>query len=69
MAGALLGDDVYGEDPTVRELEDQGLPDLLGKQAAFRSDRRPDHDGDRGHPPGDPRRPRLILRSLSGPVR
>lgn len=33
MAGAKLGDDVYGEDPTVNRLE-QMVADLLGKEAA-----------------------------------
>jgi threonine aldolase len=33
MNDAVLGDDVYGEDPTVRELEDLAA-DLLGKSAA-----------------------------------
>ena len=33
MATARLGDDVYGEDPTVRELEARAA-ELLGKQAA-----------------------------------
>jgi threonine aldolase len=33
MAGAAVGDDVYGEDPTVRQLEDHAAH-LLGKGAA-----------------------------------
>ncbi|MDG4797035.1 GntG family PLP-dependent aldolase [Micromonospora sp. WMMD1082] len=33
MTSATLGDDVYGEDPTVRELEETSA-DLTGKQAA-----------------------------------
>lgn len=33
MLGAQLGDDVYGEDPTVRALEERAA-DLLGKAAA-----------------------------------
>ncbi len=33
MVSAPLGDDVYGEDPTVRELEELAA-DLLGKQAS-----------------------------------
>jgi threonine aldolase len=34
MASAVVGDDVYGEDPTVNQLE-QYTADLLGKQAAL----------------------------------
>jgi threonine aldolase len=34
MAGAEVGDDVYGEDPTVNRLQDQ-VAALLGKQAAL----------------------------------
>ena len=34
MAGAEVGDDVYGEDPTVRELE-RRTAELLGKEAAL----------------------------------
>ena len=34
MARAALGDDVYGEDPTVNELEARGA-DLLGKEAGL----------------------------------
>jgi len=34
MASAVVGDDVYGEDPTVNELE-QYAANLLGKQAAL----------------------------------
>jgi threonine aldolase len=34
MAEAELGDDVYGEDPTVRRLEERAA-ELLGKQAAL----------------------------------
>lgn len=34
MADAVVGDDVYGEDPTVRELE-QETAALLGKEAAL----------------------------------
>jgi threonine aldolase len=34
MAAAEVGDDVYGEDPTVRRLEEQ-VADLLGTQAAL----------------------------------
>lgn len=34
MAEAELGDDVFGEDPTVRRLEEQGA-ELLGKEAAL----------------------------------
>lgn len=33
MAAAVVGDDVWGEDPTVRELEERGAA-LLGKEAA-----------------------------------
>jgi threonine aldolase len=33
MAGAEVGDDVFGEDPTVRALEDR-VADLLGKEAS-----------------------------------
>lgn len=33
MAAAVVGDDVWGEDPTVRRLEDEGAA-LLGKPAA-----------------------------------
>ncbi|MDR1956102.1 MAG: DegT/DnrJ/EryC1/StrS family aminotransferase [Treponema sp.] len=33
MAAAVVGDDVYGDDPTVQELEDLGA-ELLGKAAA-----------------------------------
>ena len=33
MARAAVGDDVYGDDPTVRELEER-TADLLGKEAA-----------------------------------
>jgi len=33
MAAADVGDDVYGEDPTVNELEAR-TADLLGKEAA-----------------------------------
>ena len=34
MAGAEVGDDVYGEDPTVNELQDR-VAALLGKEAAL----------------------------------
>lgn len=34
MAGAQVGDDVYGEDVTVRELEERGA-ELLGKEAGL----------------------------------
>ena len=34
MAAAVVGDDVWGEDPTVRELEAAGAA-LLGKPAAL----------------------------------
>lgn len=34
MAGAVVGDDVYGEDPTVTALEEKGAA-LLGKQASL----------------------------------
>ncbi|WP_027717064.1 low-specificity L-threonine aldolase [Desulfovirgula thermocuniculi] len=34
MAGAAVGDDVYGEDPTVRQLEEKAA-DLVGKEAAL----------------------------------
>lgn len=34
MAEAEVGDDVYGEDPTVRKLEER-VADLLGKQASL----------------------------------
>lgn len=34
MADAVVGDDVWGEDPTVRELEQAGA-EVLGKQAAL----------------------------------
>lgn len=34
MAGARVGDDVYGEDVTVRELEERGA-DILGKEAGL----------------------------------
>ena len=34
MAAAEVGDDVYGEDPTVRRLEEQCC-ELLGKEAAM----------------------------------
>jgi threonine aldolase len=34
MAGAEVGDDVYGEDPTVRALEEE-IAALLGKEAAL----------------------------------
>ncbi len=34
MAAAKVGDDVWGEDPTVRELQDEGAV-LLGKEAAL----------------------------------
>ena len=34
MAVARVGDDVYGEDPTVRELE-QYSAELMGKEAAL----------------------------------
>jgi threonine aldolase len=34
MAGATVGDDVYGEDPTVNRLQEM-LADLLGKTAAI----------------------------------
>ena len=34
MAEAEVGDDVYGEDPTVRKLEDR-VAELLGKQASL----------------------------------
>lgn len=34
MAGAVVGDDVFGEDPTVRELE-RRVAALLGKEAAL----------------------------------
>src|SRR5438128_10691174 len=34
MADAEVGDDVYGEDPTVNKLEER-VADLLGKEAAL----------------------------------
>jgi threonine aldolase len=34
MASAVLGDDVYGEDPTVNELEQQAA-ERFGKEAAL----------------------------------
>lgn len=34
MAGALVGDDVYGEDPSVNQLQEQAAS-LLGKEAAL----------------------------------
>jgi threonine aldolase len=34
MAGAVVGDDVYEEDPTVRQLEER-MADLLGKEAGL----------------------------------
>ena len=34
MARAPVGDDVYGEDPTVNELEEKAA-DILGKEAAL----------------------------------
>ncbi len=34
MAAAEVGDDVFGEDPTVRRLEMQ-IADMLGKEAAL----------------------------------
>src|SRR4051812_17900621 len=34
MAAADVGDDVFGEDPTVRSLEER-VADLLGKEAAL----------------------------------
>jgi len=34
MAGAQVGDDVYGEDPTVRRLEDR-IADLLGHESGL----------------------------------
>lgn len=34
MAGAVVGDDVYGEDPTVNRLEEH-VAELLGKEAAI----------------------------------
>src|SRR3954451_3884263 len=34
MAAAEVGDDVFGDDPTVRELEERAA-DLLGKEAAL----------------------------------
>lgn len=34
MANAVVGDDVYGEDPTVKELEDRSAK-LFGKEAAL----------------------------------
>lgn len=34
MANAIVGDDVYGEDPTVIELEKQSA-ELLGKEDAL----------------------------------
>lgn len=34
MANAIVGDDVYGEDPTVNELERRSA-ELLGKEAAL----------------------------------
>lgn len=34
MANAVVGDDVYGDDPTVNELQDYAA-DLLGKEAAL----------------------------------
>lgn len=34
IAGAEVGDDVYGEDPTVRRLEET-VADLLGTEAAL----------------------------------
>ena len=40
MAAAEVGDDVYGEDPTVRRLEEQCC-ELLGKEAALEPLRRP----------------------------
>ena len=34
MAEAEVGDDVFGEDPTVRALEEE-VADLLGREAAL----------------------------------
>ena len=34
MASAVVGDDVYGDDPTVNELQELGAR-LLGKEAAL----------------------------------
>jgi threonine aldolase len=34
MAGAAVGDDVFGEDPTVNRLEEY-VAELLGKEAAI----------------------------------
>ncbi|MCX6099746.1 MAG: beta-eliminating lyase-related protein, partial [Candidatus Bipolaricaulota bacterium] len=34
MAAAAVGDDVYEEDPTVRQLEER-MADLLGKEAGL----------------------------------
>src|SRR5258708_38789420 len=34
MANAVVGDDVYGDDPTVNELQDYAA-ELLGKEAAL----------------------------------
>jgi len=34
MASARVGDDVYGEDPTTKLLEEQGA-ELLGKEAGL----------------------------------
>ena len=34
MASAVVGDDVFGEDPTVQELE-RRVADLLGREAAI----------------------------------
>src|SRR5258708_37639344 len=34
MANAKVGDDVYGEDPTINELQEYAA-DLLGKEAAL----------------------------------
>src|SRR5688500_20384218 len=34
MAGAAVGDDVFGEDPTLRALEER-VADLLGHEAAL----------------------------------
>src|ERR1051325_9327378 len=33
MAAALVGDDVFGDDPTVRQLEER-VAEILGKEAA-----------------------------------
>ncbi len=47
MAGALVGDDVYGEDPTVNTLEAKSAK-LMGKEAARRFS--PGRRGDEHHP-------------------